>query len=423
LPDSAPLQVLSIGNLALAFVPAEPYATVGGTLASAVRRGDARTVFVVAFANGYHGLLPSRDLLGAPGPEGLAHFYGPLATDALARSLAALSSNESEPSPTAEPVETPIAGGSVLVLNGDARVRGLQRGNRYGASLVEYFQSSVTPRLEDGEAAPDEAPWSLAPRFMNLTPFLLPHEANKVRPWIGSFTTTLVDEVAGIAEATGMSFDATWLSVCAQQACTDTPAPRTFPMRTPEGGMLLGILAPWAHPDQPPVVHVQTEGLDYLQVASGWTPGVAAGLNEAGLVVWCDAPAEETEPAAFTMPVGCAARDALLSATTIEEAGAVLAASPENLRRVRVADANLPGGEADDAAESRFAGLPPITDRAALEAHLRQQAMNSPFLIGDTAVGVCAAILDPSARTAYLSFTAPGEAMGDFSPYEVGGQP
>lgn len=424
LPESAPLQLLSIGNLALAFVPAEPYATVGAMLAAAVRRGDTRSVFVVALANGYHGLLPSRELLGAPGPEAIAQFYGPISGDTLARGMAALVGSDSEPPTTAEPAEVPIAGGTVLVLSGAAEERGRQRGYHYGAGLSDYFRSTVTPLLRDGEAAPDKAPWSLAPRFMNLTPFLLPHEAAKTRPWLGQYTPTLVDEVMGIADAAGMPFDAAWLSVCAQQARTSTPSPRMFPVRTADGGMLLGVLAPWAHPDQPPVVHVQADGLDYLQVGAGWTPGVKAGLNEAGLVVWCEAPDNDDEPAAFAPPAGCTARDLLLGAGDAEEAAVVLESVAVGPVRIRVAGPDsLDAAASGDTVDDSFAGLPELADRAALETHLRQQAVNAPFVVGDAEVAVCAAVLDPATRTAYLSFATPGEALADFAPYPLGTRP
>ncbi|MEX2016751.1 MAG: neutral/alkaline non-lysosomal ceramidase N-terminal domain-containing protein [Candidatus Hydrogenedentales bacterium] len=430
LPHAAPLQMFSAGNLSMLFVPAEPYATVGGDIATAMRRGSARTVFIVALANGYHGILPSSDLLSAADPEALAQFYGPIAGGAFAAAAARLAGADVEDSAPGDAEERSVGGGAVLLLSGDAELRGRRRGARYGGKLQDVFQQSVAPMLRDEQAAPDHAPWSLAPRYMNLTPFLLPYRAAQARAWFGNFSPSLVDEVAGVASAAGLPFDAVWLSMCAQTR-TDTMAPKTFPVRTPEGKMLLGVVAPSPDPVLPPFVHVQPDtGPTYFQIGAGWNAGVAAGLNDSGLVVWCEPDAATDAAPDFEAPMACLARDLLLAAGSVESALAVVAPVTEMRGRLGIADAaaiqwlssdRLPQPSAE--ADNPFAALAVMADRTALEAHLRQQASGAPFALGDASTAVCAAILDPQDRVAYIAFAKTGEALGAFEAYNVGTRP
>ncbi len=334
LPDQTFLQTLEIGDLLVTFFPGEPVVEIGLEMRrQALARGYAAQ-FTVGLANDHLGYFVTRDLYGSGAYESNMSFYGPLIDAWFYREFAALQSRAPAVPGETEPVgapKRPFAGGTRVDLAGSFREIGHGRALAFEDEIRAAYRERVFEPVDEGELKPDSGLFSLAPSFVDTTPLALPILGMTTRPLLEALPPSLIGEVAGMAGALDMPFDAVWMlqnaaiylapeqkeALYAAPLCTMMAATGD---RAGADGLLIARSLDWPLEEEPVALIVRPrEGRSYIHVGFAWNAGVFTGMNDAGIVVCVedsDAPRSDwTAP-----PIEFVLREALLAAGSLEEA-------------------------------------------------------------------------------------------------------
>lgn len=337
-PDTTVLQVLEIGDLALAFVPGEPVVEIGLDLrARALARGY-QAHFTVGLGNDYLNYFVTRELYPGKYYETGMNFFGPGAADWLAAHFDALY-GKGEAAPVTPLAEAPQKrdlgqGAAHVVLEGAPRAIGQQRGKLFAAALAEKYAQRVHAPVASGEFLPKTGMWGMVPPFIDITALAPALMGIATRDRLTQVSPGLFAEIEGMAEAAGMPFDAVWLLQNARDfALRGDKAPLfstpfcTMAAVSTGDGPLVGRTLDWDHAEAPVVAEYAPEGGQrFLQVGFEWNAGVFSGMNAAGVVLCVERVEGQGEPAAGSVPIELILRDLLASAATAVDAVTALLA-------------------------------------------------------------------------------------------------
>ncbi len=335
LPGETFLQTLEIGDLLLTFFPGEPVVEIGIEMRrQALARGYAAQ-FTVGLANDHLGYFVTRDLYGSGSYESNMSFYGPTMEDWFYREFTALQTRAPAPPETAAaiPAETqPFAGGTRVDLSGSFEEMGRRRALAFEDQIRTAYEERVFLPVDDGALTPDSGLFSLAPSFIDKTPLALPSLGISTRPLLAGLGPSLIGEIAGMAHALNMPFDALWMlqnaptylvpdyrdALFAAPFCTMVAATGD---RAGADDLLVAQNFDWPLEEEPVVFVVRPpEGRSYIHVGFPWNAGVFTGMNDAGIVLCVESSGGEPRSDRSVPPIEFVLREALLTAGTFEEA-------------------------------------------------------------------------------------------------------
>ena len=290
--------------LALTFFPGEPCVELGLELRRRALEWGYAAQFSVGLANDFLGYFAPSDLYGTASYEAGMSFYGPAIDDWLYREFGALlTDGDSSVPAVAHPVVeaadvAPRDGAHWLTVRGSAYAMGRQRGAAFQPAIQDAYARAVVDPIEARQLAPTTGLWPFAPRFLDVTPLVLPALAMKVRPALGRVPATALDGLRGLADGAGLPFDAVWLLQCARPCgpCRDgTGNPAAAPNgtlfaavgdRAGADGVLVAGNFGWSAREGPLVLRAQPDqGRRSVQLGFAAASGAFAGMNDAGVVV------------------------------------------------------------------------------------------------------------------------------------------
>lgn len=338
LPNDTIVQTLEIDDLLIAFVPGEPCVEIGLELRrQALSRGYAAH-YTVGLANDYQGYFVPRALYSHTIYESGMNFYGPGIATWFYDRFAELMTRGQPPAPqlTPEPDLRELGPAQHVVLAGDNRAIGLQRGMLFANGIRTAYSRDVLAPLDSGALLPDSAPYAWLPEFVDASVLALPAMGIGARPLLAGLPDHVFDELEGMAEGASLPFDANWLLQSAhvfgeRSHVTDRYRSPFCTMVAVAGGragaedLLVARALDWPHPDEPVVLEVRPDdGHAFVSVGFPWNVGVFTGMNEAGLVVSAERVDRLGEPGIDGPPVEIVLRAVLQTSATASAARAAL---------------------------------------------------------------------------------------------------
>lgn len=341
MPSSTMLTTLEINDLLMCFWPGEPVVELGLGLRERALTLGYKALFNVGLANDYLMYFVTRDLYAKFNYEAAQNYYGPGMQEWFYRHFETLMSKGrlEEEGGAVPPALLEQRGGITLItVRGDGYTRGRQRGQALGEMIRTSYEQQIVQPISRGDLLPPSSLWSMAPGFIDVTPFALPILATGARELLAGIEEERWREMEGMAEGAALPFDAVWLRQLA--ANLETAAGRSGLMRSPlctlvaglgegtEGlGLVLGRTLDLAHDEETVVlVEYPEEGFSSISVGFCWNAGVFTGINERGLAVaLARAPACDVFPVQGP-PMEFVLRAALQHDATVAAAAARLAA-------------------------------------------------------------------------------------------------
>ncbi len=329
MPEQTILQTLEIDNLLLTFFPGEPCVEIGLELRRQARSRGYGNQFTVGLANDHLLYFVPEELYGTLTYECGMNMYGPRIDRWFYDRFAELMTKGdlAEPPAAPEPAKIEaIDGAEQLRLKGDAYAQGYARGGAFGEAIQSAYDDYVVARCTSGEWIPSTGLWSWAPPFFDQTPLALPRLAIGARPMLAGLAPERLKEIEGIADGTGLPFDAIWLTQCAPTyaARTDVTTLYRSPFCTMVAAVgdkagaddcVVGRNFDWSEPESPVVLDTYPQGgRHFIAIGFPWSAGVFTGMNDAGVVVSVERVENRGEPSLDVPPIEFLVRDVLETA-------------------------------------------------------------------------------------------------------------
>jgi hypothetical protein len=360
LPSHVLLQTVEIDDLSISFFPGEPTAEVGMELRrQALERGYAAH-YSVGLANDYLLYFVSRDAYGRFDHTSSLALFGPRMDGWLYREFGGLMSKgtaEDGRQVVATPEPVPLPGGRLLVLSGSSEHMAHARGMALKDSIQRAYEINVVDPVASRRWYPREGAMPYIPPFMDHTRLALPLLALGARPLLTALDSEAFEAVEGLADGSGLPFDAIWLLQCASiygeashgDLLYRTPFCTMFAAVGDRAGadeILVGRNFDWG--EEEPAIVLDTApdgGRRYVSVGFPWNIGVFTGMNDAGLVVSVERVPTRGEPSLFGPPISLILRSILATHDTVDGAVADLFAQ-SHLRGYHVLLADAAGPDA-----------------------------------------------------------------------------
>ncbi|NIA16148.1 MAG: hypothetical protein GWP08_18965, partial [Nitrospiraceae bacterium] len=300
LPSSVLLQTLEINDLLMTFVPGEPCVEIGlGLRERALARGYS-VQFTVGLSNNFLAYFVPVEYYPEMYYETSMNFFGPWISKWFYEQFTTLmtrgKAEAAWPESTAAVVETDQEAQRVT-LSGSPYEIGFQRGAAFQEALGTAYAERVVARVERGDFVSDEGLWATMSKYLDTAEYTLIGLGIGSRPLLQGVSTTVIEELQGMADGAGLPFDALWLLQCVP-TFDARPDSRAF-LRTAfctmfasvgdragADDLLVGRNLDWQGDEQPVIVEVRPDtGHAFAQVGFPWNAGVFSGMNDAGLVV------------------------------------------------------------------------------------------------------------------------------------------
>jgi hypothetical protein len=343
MPASTFLQTVEIDDLLLAFFPGEPCVELGLELRRQALQRGYKAQFSVGLANDHLLYFVPRALYSHLIYESAMNVYGPGIDRWFYRHFGQLMSRGDAAIPAA-PHEGPkidlLGPAQRVVLHGSARVIGEQRGALFREAIQDAYAATILRPLDDGTLLLDAPPYTVAPKFVDLSVLALPLLGIGARPLLTGLAAPVFDELEGAAEGAGMPFDAYWLLQCApvfaeRHILADRYRSPFCTMLAVVGNragaddLLVARNLDWPGNEAPVILDLRPDtGHRFVQIGFSWNTGVYTGMNDAGLVVAAERVPGLGQPSIDGPPLELVLREALQFAAGAKEAQAILATHP-----------------------------------------------------------------------------------------------
>ena len=339
LPDTTIVQTLEINDLLLTFFPGEPTVEIGLALRKRALARGYRIQFTVGLANDHLMYFVPREFYAHEHYEAAMNFYGPsIAEWFYAEFEKLMTRGELEPpSDTITlPASTPISGATHVSLKGTPYEIGYQRGLLFRESIRDAYDRKVLARTRNRDIIPETGLWTLAPPFVDLTPFALPRMAIGARPFLDGLSDSTLDEIQGMADAVELPFDALWLLQCTTgyllpeqlEGLYAAPFCTMFAFTDSEAKaqpMIVGRTLDWPEAEEPVLIEIRPEsGHAYIHVGFPWNSGVFTGMNDAGVIVCAERVEGLGLPSFDAPPIEFVLKEILSTADSVDRATRLL---------------------------------------------------------------------------------------------------
>ncbi|HEO69663.1 MAG TPA: hypothetical protein ENN80_00250 [Candidatus Hydrogenedentes bacterium] len=288
-------------TLLLSFVPGAACAEVGLALR---QRAVARTYTAqctVGLSNDYLGCFLTPALYAAPRHDAMLSCYGPGLAGWLYEHFDRLM-QQGEPiveGAAKRPVSYEVP---EVKLRGDARwvmlrgtdyALGFQRATAFGDILQSVYETEVLASIAEAEPVTRSPVLGWLTQRLNVTPVALPVAAAMARPRLNKLSEHVAEELTGLADGLGVSFDEAWLTQCVpafQPAADSVGLGGTLVAaigdRAGADDLLVGCNMDYASTATPVLTELApTVGLRFVQIGHEGLLGTFCGMNETGLVV------------------------------------------------------------------------------------------------------------------------------------------
>ena len=358
-PRSAILKTLEINDALLTFVPGEACVEIAiGLRERALARGYAMQ-FTVGLSSDFLAYFAPREYYPYLYYETSMNFYGPYISEWMWREFSKLMTRGvpgTESKHPATPSVESEGGFGRVVLQGSARDIGYQQGAVFRDEILAKFESAIVEPVDSGTLLPDAWYWRQLRPYFNTTRFAVPALAIGSRLLLQGVPDNVFEELDGIAEGTGLPFDAVWLVQCAPTFATQPNLDEFYRTamctmfaavgdRAGADDLLVGRNFDWQGDGAPVMFDVRPEtGHRFMRIAFPWSAGAFTGMNDAGLVLCVERMSPLGNPAPAGAPIEFVLRDILQRAGGLGEAVAILQSQP-HLRgyHVLVAAPGAPG--------------------------------------------------------------------------------
>ena len=366
----SPSSAVKSNDLLLTFFPGEVCVEIGLEMRRlALDRGYAAQ-FTVALSNDYLAYFVPVTYYPYMHYETSSNLYGPRIANWFYEHFTEMMTRGAPGGPTADLPVTPgkpaaadvtvakienIGTAKCVVLEGKPYTIGLQRGGAFREQIQRRYQTQIVDAMAAGTLLPREGYWKWAPSWLNVVPLALPMLGIGARPLLQGLSNDTIDELAGMADAAELPFDALWLVQCTPtfgarggvDAFYRTALCTMFASvgnRAGADDLLVGRNFDWTEQDEMIIVDVRPEtGHRFVQIGFSWNAGVFTGMNDAGLVLCAERMTPLGHPGDAGGPVEFVMRELLQTTDNIKTALEALQ-SKTNLRgyHVLVADPAIP---------------------------------------------------------------------------------